>query len=1277
MITRTTAEILQKNAGSLRLLLACISAVAVMGIPSTFASALSINNSQYTPGEVVVATCGTSDYSMQLFDITEGVDPSGSINLGNFECNEPPPDSIIFDGELGHTYALLELAPNQTCNGDRYQDCRYFEYTLAEVTFTIGDTSISSSGGGGETSDLRLGKSTYNPGETITGTCELSGHNVQVFDITEGVGAASFDIGSFPCDPLSISFESDIDRTYAAIEIAPNANCDGVTYEVCTSGNTVYGEVFFSVAFIGINKTSYPPVVVITESTSTKYFSTELSIAYAATDENNAGNQYSFYSMSDTPVNIYLIDTETFYSPVPSSYKTLLARDQPARGTFKWDVSSLVPGVPYRIVIDAIDKVGLMGQAVSTIFYVDFSRPEFTVTVEPSATRGAPVTISVDSTEELKGLPKVLVTQEGRTAGAVAMKGEGTHFEGTYTPINGYDGIAKISVSGVDLGGNTGEALLSGGTFAVGVNPPPAPKVTFPRNNDVAKVATTTLRGVARADTNVILTVNGTDTYTAKPDSTGSFTIPDIRLSKEKNRGVNTLSVVTKDSLGIVSSAATIRVRYNIAPTIRFASPRADSTVNGVTVFSATSTDENADILKYMYQIIPAKEFDAKQSATSSVNAWMTIGESAGNKFSWDSTEVEDGAYFVRIIVDDGLEKAYSEATRLTIRNTLPFFRFTHGRRTIAKEGPVAVSGRAIAPDLSPRPTITRVEYSIDLGKTWKIAAITGAGSTEASFNVLFPQDTEGVYPILWRARDSRNLYGRTVHEIVIDATPPQAPRITSPRVGMIVSSVQDEDTIQDGIQVSLSGTAEPSSTIALTVASSSRSVVASVDGTFVFRGVTLQHGENRFALRATDVAGNQSSSVDVAIVQDDAPEILILEPKSGHGLAGNARISWRVTDPDGDPVRVTLQYRRGNGAFVRLPVATDATSFQWDLSGFAEGKNYELVLMADDAIATSSESIGFSIDTTPPVLTTLSLTDDRIGANGSFKASGEASDALSGVAYVEYALREKGTSDEETEWLLSTITRGFLTSRATYAIARATRLEDGTFELVARAVDASGNVSPALSREIIVDTSPPHIGGFGLIEGNIRVSPDERGALMTYAGRAARFAISLESDTADAEVHIDSTIIPLSLNIATGLWEGDLPAIENEELLRVSVIDGLGNATHEKEIGTLEPITRGSVHDAEGGALSGVPIGIFEYDDARHAYIASGTIVHTAPDGSYELMLSPGKYELRARLQGYRTASYEISLDRPSYVNPNLTLDAYEGVAGFFERVLDLVRDR
>ena len=1244
--------------GSLSVIVLCI-------LMPTSASAISTDESQYALGETVHITCATIGHIFQLYDLTN------SVSVGGYPCEETP-NEFIFDN-VG-SYAVLELALNTNCDEKTYGECKALDTYFGEATFAYA-IAVSSD------------QSQYTSSEAIVITCDSDTYVLQLYDITGGADASAPNLGVTPCESPSttLSFDAVGGHTYAALELQGDWDCEGMDYNSCKSQFFFIAEVTF--IFNGalnedeLRLRSYPPEVTILSPKAQTVFSDEALIIYGATDKNDIDpTQESAMGLGKKPVSLFYSDGigELSYDLVTAENKKLIAKDQPAQGSYRWKITDLLPGVAYRFIVDAIDNIGAIGEAVSDFFYVDFSTPEFTVSADPPATRGADVMISVDSSEDLRDAPMVSAAQEGRAPALVAMKGEGSHYEGIYKVVPGYDGVATIFVEGTDLGGNIGTTIVSGGTFAVGVNPPPAPQISFPRNNDVTASSTTSLSGTTRPNTTIVLTVNGADIYTATPDTEGNFTISNISLSKDKNRGMNTLSVSAKDILGILSEAVPIKIKFNVPPTIFFASPAADAILTGSATLAATSTDENADFLQFTYQIISAKDFVSTESASSTQNEWIRLSEVPTNRLAWDTTEVEDGKYIVRIIVDDGLAKAYSDIRSFTVRNTLPFFRFENGRKTVSKSSPVTIVGRALAPNLSSRPTITGVEYSLDKGKKWTIAKITGAGSSEATFSVAFPEFTkEGTYPVLWRVSDSRKLFGRTTHPIIIDTTPSRAPLISSPRAA-VVGDAADENAITKGVQITLSGTAEPLSTVILGVASSSRTMKAAIDGRFAFRDVSLARGPNAFSLSASDIAGNLSTTTTLNLIYDNPPQIIFLEPKSARGLKGNARILWHITDSDGDMIQgIELKFRRGAGAFQSLPIDPTATSFNWDVSGLSEAADYELVLQAGDGFTTTNETIGFAIDTTPPSLASFTLEENLIGKSGVLEGQGEARDTLSGIEYVEYALSEKGVPlSDSTEWFVGLITRGFLQNTASYSIKQESQLTDGIYSMSVRAVDGAGNVSSELSEDVTVDTVPPRIGSFGMVEGVLQITPDRDGALVIYPGKEESFRVSLEGDTKSASLTIGEHVLPLQLDIRSGLWQTTVPALEGGKPVSILITaeDGLGNTVEKNPLGEIGFVNRGTVRDEGGAAMKGIPIAISTLDENSQEYVplSSAQNIMTADDGTYELALPQGTYRLTARTRGYAAVEHMLTLERPAFIGESFTLKKFKGIRGLFNRLLD-----
>ena len=1013
-------------------------------------------------------------------------------------------------------------------------------------------------------------------------------------------------------------------------------------------------------------------------------------ISYKATDRNDQGNQSErdVYGLPETPTTLYYSDKiAEWYSgsaSIPPDLKTLIAEKQSAEASYSWSITDLIPGVFYRIIANVIDATGTFGETVSDFFTVDFTAPTFIIRANPPATQGTDVTISVDASENLQEGPTITVAQASGKAVSLVMTGQGSHYEGTYVISKGYDGVAIVTVSGTDVAGNVGTTIVSGGTFAVGINPPPVPRVMSPQNNVVVGTSTVAVAGtLPRSDTVAVLLVNGVDTYVASSSQNGAFAFSNIRLSKDMNRGLNVLSVSARDQTGLVSEAVPIQVKYNIVPVIAISSPAEKVTVSATTQFAVRATDENTDPLLFTYQIIPAQDFDAAQVATSTKNEWNIIGDALPSpSFSWDSTEVEDGQYFLRVIADDAFAKMYSIPVPFSIRNKLPFFRFEDGRKTITNLSTATIVGHAITPSaISPQPTVKTVEYSLDNGRKWELVPlISGSGTPDARFSVTLTNLSEGTQKIVWRVKDSRNLYGRTSHPVIVDTKAPFAPIVNSPANNTLVSNNKDENASKEGLQISISGTAEPQSTVTLQTESAISTMKVRADGSFSFHVVDVPHrGTNQFKVTATDEALNKSATAIVNAVYDNPPAVSILTPKPFRGLAEKAVVSWRITDADNDSIKnVTLGYRRGHEAYKLLPIDQAKNSFAFDASAFPEANDYQLRLAANDGMATGTDTVNFSVDRTSPTLSSFTLGASVLGKGDVLLGRGMAQDSLSGIEYVEYAVtQDKNPASFSTALLTS----GFLQENATFTLKYPTKIEDGMYTVYVRAVDAAGNVSPMLSRSLTVDASPPRIGSFDIMAQGVRIVPDAQGAISLYKGMKTLFEVSLEGDTNSASLTLGSTTIPLEKDIVSGLWQATVDSgSTGTTTIYISAEDKAHNVLIRTPIGSFVAIKYGvvttSIPDGSAESLPEAEIKVLTLDERTGDYVPFSlpSAITSDAQGEYALALPQGMYELSLRKSGYRSMAQKITLERAGFVDVSFSTEKFSGIWGFIQRMIDRI---
>ncbi len=1020
---------------------------------------------------------------------------------------------------------------------------------------------------------------------------------------------------------------------------------------------------------------SYLPQIYILSPVKGTVFAQTGEISYSASDQNDSGTEQekNAAGLIDKPVSLYYSDKlEEWYGPVSPAFKVEIASSLSAKGSFEWLTNGLRPGSLYRIIVNAIDKEGLIGETLSELFTVDLSAPTFTIKADPPAVRGGKVSISIESSEDLSSPPNLYVTQNGAQPQLVSVKGSGKYYEATYTVISGFDGTARISAVGKDIAGNTGSTTLSGGTFSVGVNPPPSPLVEYPKENTSFKEVRIDIKGSARADTKVFLLVNGKDIGSVVPDVSGSFIFSNVVLDTKAQAGKNVLSLISRDASGTESIPTVVEVKRNIPPVISISEPLNYKTVGDQTQIVTQATDENGDMLTYSYEIQKGK--------VVSDASWISIGKDLSSSgIIWNATEVDDGDYILRVITDDGIAQATSSPIHILVRNTLPFFRFDNGRKTLAKETAFTLYGTAISSKSNPdRSTIESVEYSLDKGKTYIAVKLTSTGTMyERRFFVDFPAFKEGTHPIYWRTKDSRGRIGTGIHVIVVDKTSPKAPIIDFPRIGSILSNEDDINSQNVGLDIEVVGRAEPSSSIFLTVGGVIYKTKTSPLGRFVFDEVPFYvKGKSRISLYAVDEAGNKSSLNEMSVLYNNAPEIKVKNPRLFSGFSGTGIISWSISDADNDSVQdISVSYRRAGGFYKTLSSNVSAEGeISFDATDLPEGDDYELRITASDGTTPVTSITSFSVDHSAPYVRSFSVNKGFVNSQ-SVIGSGFVRDDISGINTVEYSINSEELEDNDV-WYRAIITRGFGQKDAAFTVKHPVVLADGTYSIAVRAVDSAGNISQSLTRLISIDKTAPRIGSYFIMLDGLRLIASEDGVISIPKNRETVFGISLESDAQKASLALDGKQIQLAKDVSTGLWMAQLGPLSKNVSISISVDDGK-NSVADKPLASIAVMKKGAVLTKDGVPVSGATINVLKFDEGSKRYKPlSGPEgkLHRATvdlDGAYDLVLDEGLYRILAKSDGYATEERDIHLDRPSYVNEEFLLKKSSGMWLWIGRIV------
>lgn len=1127
---------------------------------------------------------------------------------------------------------------------------------------------------------ISLEKSTYYANESIL--VNSTGGPWCVFNTTTGqfLGTGStHEVG----DDLS-GLINNVTASYSIVETNTDDNCGDLNYSGCMASAKFVGEFLFQVAYHpsaggtppadvstgggGGGPTAYRPEIGIYSPIDGKTYGNLIDIIYEATDKNDDAGQGSL-GLPQFPVTIY------YSTSADTRQKVLLGSNLLAKDIFKWDTKELPEGESYNIIIDATDKVGETGESVSGIFSVDHTAPIFTIKTDPSVTMGEDVKIIVDSTKELVEAPVVKVAQNEFNFFDIAMQGSGKHFEGVYKVVSGYDGPAEIKISGKDLSGNISELVVGGGQFSVGIEPPPKPIILSPFDKEtVSSNGVVSIAGKARKDTEVVMSVNGTEKFSTNPKDDSLFSFPNIKLRSEFNYGVNTISIISKDAARNISESADISLKFNIAPEIFIESPSSGQTLGTSTTIVIKATDKNKDKLKFDLGV-------SKDKGAS----WSVIASSLiSNIYVWNTTMFADGEYYLRATVNDGTSKKTVVVENLSIKNYLPTFYFEEGEKSFTNAKEYLISGSvSTSVKISPRPNIVSAEYSLDGGENWHPVISEGgkANMPELKFSIPMSSLEEKKYNLKLRAKDDRGMYGRGLKTLVVIFEPPKVPIVSSIKNGEVIDDTKDKNKNIAGIQIDIAGTSKPKNAVKIVSSGGIFSSIADESGEFLVGGVTIKsHGKNVISAFAEDEAGNKSLPVEFFLIYNNPPVIKFLNPRAGRGINHKTSIDFSVTDVDGDNITKTvLSYKAPEEKnFRSLDINSVGNKFEFDVTNFKEGFGYELRLDSSDGISSASKTVQFYVDNTLPEIKINPTKEKNFKKDFKFEASGSATDNLSGIEFVEYSL-------DEEHWFKAVIGRGYLTNKAEFNIRHPFTLDDGEYEIKFRSVDSAGNQSPVWTETISVDTMPPRMGSFEFSYNGVPLYP-ENGIFEVVVGSVLEFRMSLEADTDEAAVMLNKNKINLNQDPATGLWVGKLVFDKSDEFsLQFNAKDEFGNHIEDKKIGGIIVSEKESVNilGAKDGSIlpvEGAKISTLIFSEDEQAFIKCpaesygfANPTESDADGKYTLFLPAGKFTISIQKPGFvNLKTNEFSISNPKFINVPFLMKKREGVRGFIEDILD-----
>lgn len=1150
-------------------------------------------------------------------------------------------------------------------------------FTLLLFIFIIFMLSFSSANA------ISLDKASYEQGEEITVSdmtalpiiynldSEAYIFESQDYDPNWNINWLSLNVGSYVLMEMSYFIGCSSQSLSHSDCIADVAFINEFSFSIIPPPSSYSGSDELDAPPPGKTTYSYQPQIEISSPNSRNAFSSKIPIIYSATDQNDTISVSSrdLFGLGDYPVSLYFTDkfTRMYELDDSSNDRTLIKNGLPPVGTYDWEANTLLEQKFYQVIARVVDKAGLISQTITDLFSIDATAPTFIVTANPPVAKNEKVTINIKSSEKLIKLPIVSVLQRGALPVNLKVVGDLNSYTATYDTIDGFDGTAIVKVSGVDMAGNFGNVIVGGGTFSVGINPPSNPIVTDPKNNSKNLKEVIDIVGTGRDDTIITVTVNGKESYTAKPDSVGNFIIKNVRLNKKNINGKNVLNITAKDTFGSVSSGVVYNVYSNDNPGVVLNTPIDKSLLNGMSSISATGVDSNGDKINYKYEIAPKDKNVANL-------IWQLIENVPSDKISFNTTKFADGDYYLRVTADDGLSSSLSNIVSVNIKNETSFFiRFYDGYRTITNNTKATVRG-VIFTDKSvyPIPSIKSLYYSMDNGVKWiKVSALDGSfDSKEERFSAELSDLKPGINHTLWHVVDSRGKFYDTEQMVVVDNVPPISPEIITPDFNNTLTKNDNDLTDTAKFNFTVSGNSESDSSVVVEIAGKSYSTRTAYDGTFRITGINLPKvGKYNLKIFAIDAALNKSKVIDKTIIYNNAPIVVFTSPREGRGVGLHTDITWLVNDIDKDKIiNTTLSYHQIGSPYIVLAQNTAVNKYSWDTSNLS-GSNFEIKLEVSDEFSKSTNIIPFSIDHNIPQILSFELSQSSILTGGLFEANGKAEDKDSGVEFVEYSFVPVSDISIKTNptWYKAVINNKSLSNSVFFTIKNHINLPDGHYQVSIRAVDAAGNISDKKYQNITIDNTPPHIGTFEVVNEGVKLLP--KNEVWTVINNTnIKLNVSLENDTKVASIKNNGVETILVRDTATGLWNGEIYFNNTGSAdILISATDILGNNIKDKQLVNFQvlPKSRITYKDENGVEIpiigANIKANITEEKHSFWSLFSSDKIIDTTTDinGEYVLLLPAGSYDLSIVRDGFQTLKLgNLTFDNQTfYTQPNILI--------------------
>jgi len=436
----------------------------------------------------------------------------------------------------------------------------------------------------------------------------------------------------------------------------------------------------------------------------------------------------------------------------------------------------------------------------------------------------------------------------------------------------------------------------------------------------------------------------------------------------------------------------------------------------------------------------------------------------------WDGkyengTSVSDGVYTIRVVITDLAGNSVTDTNKTVIVDT---------------KAPIVTVNPLITNDTSPQLTGTVDDATAIVNVTVNGTTYTATVSTTTNSYGIYDWTADvtdplgdGTYEVSVTAIDQAGNVGNNATQLIIDTTPPAISEITYPSDGDYVKgtiTIEANATDNEGG----SGIAKVEFYLNDTLLGIDEN---STDGwSYDWNTTEVDDGSYYLTVVAIDRVGNSLSSSPISVrVDNTPPTIEITSPTQANPAykqkGQTVSVSYNYTEQNPESIIIKIKKEDtvigtktiDNGLESGKVSRTDNVT----LDNNAIDGTYDIEITINDEAgntATDTEIGAVVVDSTPPTTSEITNPPNGTYVRGTVTIEANAEDNAngSGIAKVEFyyentKIGENADSPYSIDWDTTTV-------------------EDGTYSLIAVAVDRAGNSLTSSPVSVTVDNTPPQI---------------------------------------------------------------------------------------------------------------------------------------------------------------------------------------------------------